>query len=272
MVKRIVVALVFLPVLFLVFCVLPPVYLTIMVAGISAIASYELLRAVGASDRKDMCVLTAVAAALVAVCYWQGAQEWGVRLILMVLMCSLFLIGILTYGKDNPVKVESILYGLVGGVLIPSCLSALIQLKMLENGHLLVLLPVVVAFLTDIGAYFVGIFFGKHRGITLVSPKKSVEGFVGGLISGMVFMLLYGLVLSNVFHLEVRMVNLAAYGVAGSLVTELGDLSLSLIKRQYGIKDYGDLLPGHGGMLDRFDSMIFAAPTMWVLVNLFPAL
>ena len=150
-------------------------------------------------------------------------------------------------------------------------MSSLIQLRMMEEGAFLVMLPIVAAFLTDIGAYFFGMFLGKHRGVTKVSPNKSLEGFVGGLVSGVVFMVLYGLILKNGFALEVNMLRLAIYGLIGSIVTMLGDLSFSLIKRQYGIKDYGSLLPGHGGMLDRFDSMSFAAPTMWLLVTLIPA-
>ena len=85
------------------------------------------------------------------------------------------------------------------------------------------------------------------------------------------FLLLYGLVLQRFAGLTVSLPVLALYGLLGSAVTELGDLSFSLIKRQYGIKDYGHLLPGHGGMLDRFDSMTFAAPMLLLLVEIIPA-
>lgn len=272
MVTRIVVALLFVPLLLAVLLVWPPIFITIMVAGIAAIGSWELLRATGMGERKSMVVFTAIAAAAIPVCYWQGVENWGVRLVSIMLVCALFLTAIRAYGKEGAVGAESILICLFGGVLIPSFLSALIQLRMLKNGECLVMLPVVVAFLTDIGAYFAGVFLGKHRGVTLVSPNKSAEGFAGGLASGVVFMLIYALILRNAVGLEVQMPTMAIYGLVGSLVTMLGDLSFSLIKRQFGIKDYGSLLPGHGGMLDRFDSMIFAAPTMWVLVTLFPVL
>ena len=116
-----------------------------------------------------------------------------------------------------------------------------------------------------------GVFLGRHRGITRVSPNKSLEGYIGGILSGAVFLLLYGLALQRFAGLTVSLPVLALYGLLGSAVTELGDLSFSLIKRQYGIKDYGHLLPGHGGMLDRFDSMTFAAPMLLLLVEIIPA-
>ena len=160
---------------------------------------------------------------------------------------------------------------MLAGEVIPLFLSALIQLKGMENGRGFVLLPVVCAFTTDIGAYFAGVFLGKHRGITQVSPNKSLEGYVGGILSGCLFMLVYGRLVQQLGGLEVRFPVMALYGLVGSAVAELGDLSFSLIKRQYGVKDYGTLLPGHGGMLDRFDSMIFAAPTLLLLVEILPA-
>ena len=272
MATRILVALLLAPVFIVVLVALPTVFLTIMVAGIVAIGSTELLRAVGAQGGLKVRLCTAAAAILIPVCYWQGVESWGVQLITIALVCTLFFMAILGYGREGAIPAETLLFCLLGGILIPQFLSALIRLRMMEHGAFLVLMPVVVAFLTDIGAYFAGMFLGKHRGVTKVSPNKSLEGFIGGLFSGMVFMLIYALVLKHGFGLAVRFPNMALYGLVGSLVTELGDLSFSLIKRQFGIKDYGSLLPGHGGMLDRFDSMTFAAPTLWVLVTLFPAL
>ena len=150
-------------------------------------------------------------------------------------------------------------------------LPVLIYLRSQPQGRYLVLLPVICAFLTDAGAYFAGVFLGKHRGITRVSPNKSLEGYIGGILSGAIFLLLYGVILHRFAAIEPNYAALAVYGLVGSAVTELGDLSFSLIKRQYGVKDYGTLLPGHGGMLDRFDSMIFAAPAVWLMVELWPA-
>jgi phosphatidate cytidylyltransferase len=142
----------------------------------------------------------------------------------------------------------------------------------MENGRFLVLIPVICASITDVGAYFVGVLFGKHRGVTKVSPNKSLEGYIGGIVVGCLVLMLYAVVLGRFAGVSVSMPIMALYGIVGSAVTELGDLSFSLIKRQEGVKDYGDLLPGHGGMMDRFDSTVFAAPAIMVLVWLLPAI
>ena len=271
MLTRIVVSLVLAPLFLAVLLFAPEGIVTLLVTGIVTLAAFELLRAVGAKRNQYVCAVTLAAAALTPVCFWEQTDGWAIKLVLMGLLLSLFLVAVLSYETPKAVRVEDILFSLFGGILYPVLMSSLVQLRMMEKGAFLVLLPIVSAFLTDTGAYFFGMFLGKHRGITKVSPNKSAEGFVGGLVSGVVFMVLYGLILKNVFALEVNLLRMALYGLLGSFVTMLGDLSFSLIKRQYGIKDYGSLLPGHGGMLDRFDSMSFAAPTMWLLVTLIPA-
>lgn len=271
MTKRIVVAVIFVPLLFVVLFFLPSIFLAVVVAGISAMASFELLRATGTAVKNSLYVYTAFTAAMLPLCCWRGVEQWAVYLLTLMLMCAVFWEAILSYGTRRPIRLESILACLFGGILIPMFLSALVRLKGMEQGRYLVLLPVIAAFLTDAGAYFAGVFLGRHRGVTQVSPNKSLEGYIGGLCSGVVFMLLYAVILRLGAGLDVKLLPMVAYGLVGSAVTELGDLAFSLIKRQFGIKDYGHLLPGHGGMLDRFDSMIFAAPALWVMVSLFPA-
>ena len=158
------------------------------------------------------------------------------------------------------------------GVVLPLALAALVELKCMEHGRYLVLLAVLMAFVTDAGAYFVGGFFGKHRGITAVSPNKSLEGYIGGFVTGVLFALAYGLVVQAVEQVEVSLPGLAVCGFLGALATEMGDLAFSYVKRQMGVKDYGHLLPGHGGMLDRFDSMIFCGPVILLCAAVLPML
>ena len=277
MLKRILVGVVFIPIVFVVLFVLPPIWTAIMVAFIASMASYELLRATGVAHHNRTYLYTSLCAALIPFGIyltgsgWQVSYAVPVALCMVLLMCALFMQAIIRFGGGDSIPMEHVMVGLFAGAIIPAFLSCLLQLRMMGNGKFLVLLPIISAFLTDSGAYFVGMFFGKHRGVTKVSPNKSLEGYIGGIVAGALFMLLYGVVLEKVVGIVPSYLVMAVYGLVGSAVTELGDLSFSLIKRQFGVKDYGNLLPGHGGMMDRFDSMVFAAPAIWVMVSMFPA-
>ena len=157
-------------------------------------------------------------------------------------------------------------------VMIPFFMSSLLRLRLLEGWRYLIILPFLAAFISDAFALFAGMLFGKHKLAPELSPKKTVEGAAGGFLGAVIALLLYGLLLEKVWGLQVSYPLLALYGALGSLVSQLGDLSFSYIKREYGIKDYGNILPGHGGVLDRFDSVIFCAPLIELLVRLLPAI
>ena len=255
MLTRIIVAVVLAPLFFWVLLAPPTLCLALLMSAICALASYELLKATQVAHHNLMYVFTALAAVIVPLGYWSGHGSLVTRAVALVLMSALFFVAILRYDEEKPLGLEQVMVCMFGGLLIPMFLSSLIVLRGMEHGRWLVLLPVICAFLTDAG----------------VSPNKSLEGYIGGILSGAVFLLLYGLALQRFAGLTVSLPILALYGLLGSAVTELGDLSFSLIKRQYGIKDYGHLLPGHGGMLDRFDSMTFAAPMLLLLVEIIPA-
>ena len=107
---------------------------------------------------------------------------------------------------------------------------------------------------------------GNHKIVPSISPKKSWEGFVGGIVVAILGMMLFGVVLQNFCNMNVNYVLAFVYGLLGALAGVFGDLCMSLIKRQVGIKDYGNLIPGHGGVLDRFDSVLITAPLTEVLL------
>lgn len=272
MAKRILVAVIFVPILFVIMMFLPSVVWAIVVAAISAMAAYELLRATGEGKvTVELKILSVCAAAVIPISCWKGYGAGAIFVALFVLMAISFARAIKSYDeKGGGIGLYHILLVLFGGVLIPAGLSSLVVLKCMEQGRFLVLYAVLLTFITDGGAYFAGVFLGKHRGITKVSPNKSLEGYIGGLVSGVVFAIVYGLVISAITELTVNYFSLALSGFAGAFVTELGDLSFSLVKRQYGVKDYGNLLPGHGGMLDRFDSMIFCGPVVLYMITAVP--
>lgn len=270
--KRILVAVIFVPILFVVMMFLPPVVWTLLVAFIAAMAAYELLRATGEGKvTLPMQVITIAAAAVIPIGCWQGKGAIVIFVAAFVVAACSFWCAIRAYDENGAnIGFYHVLLTVFGGVLIPAALSSLVVLKCMEQGRYLVLLAVLMAFITDAGAYFAGVFLGKHRGVTMVSPNKSLEGYIGGFVTGVIFAVLYGLVVSAITGLQVNYFSLVLIGLIGALVTELGDLAFSFVKRQYGIKDYGNLLPGHGGMLDRFDSMLFCGPVVLFIVTLLP--
>ncbi len=271
MVTRIVVGLLLGPAFLAALFFLCPAALAVIVAFIAGMASFELLRAAKIAHHNGMYACTALAAALIPLGHGAGYGSWTARAVAILLMAALFLPALGRYGTGREIRFEHIIVCLFGGVGVPLFLSALVQLRWFDNGQFYVLLPVICAFTTDIGAYFFGVFLGKHRGITQVSPNKSLEGYIGGIATGCLCMLLYGWLVEYFSGIAVRLPVMALYGLLGSVITEIGDLSFSLIKRQCGVKDYGTLLPGHGGMMDRFDSTTFAAPALLLLVEILPA-
>lgn len=132
-----------------------------------------------------------------------------------------------------------------------------------ELGHTYVYTIFLISFATDTFAYFSGYLFGKHKLIPKVSPKKTIEGSIGGILGSTICCSLFG----YIFNLNV--IHLAFVGFIGSIVAQFGDLFASSIKRFVGIKDYGKLIPGHGGILDRFDSVILVAPFVYYSILLF---
>jgi phosphatidate cytidylyltransferase len=117
--------------------------------------------------------------------------------------------------------------------------------------------------MTDTFAYFSGYLFGKHKLIPNVSPKKTIEGSIGGILGSTICCLIFG----YIFKLDMAL--MIVMGIIGSIIAQIGDLFASSIKRYVGIKDYGNLIPGHGGVLDRFDSVILVAPFVYSAVIFF---
>ena len=264
---RVMAAVVLLPLLLVIVLVLPKLITAILFGVLCAIGAWELLRGTGLVKHPRLQIYAMVSGFLVGV--WSGVGApygWGL-LWVMIFLAVLF--GELMMAHEK-LRFEKLCITMVAGLLIPFLLTSLVRIHSEANGRYLILLPIVIAFLSDSCAYFVGISIGKHKLAPVISPKKSVEGLVGGMLGGMASVAIYCLVLDLAFGFTVNYGFALIYGFAGALAAVFGDLCFSVIKRQTGIKDYGNLIPGHGGVLDRFDSMMIVGPLVEVLMILIP--
>ncbi len=263
MIKRIVVSVILLPLLLLVLLAAPKVCTAVLFGVLAAIAAKELLHGTGLVKELRPVIYTAFMAYLVPVlCYYGDTAVLQAAVLVFFLL--LFMELMLSHGK---LGFEKIAVCFVGGLLIPYLFSSLIRISVADSGRALILIPFVIAFLSDSGAYFVGCAIGKHKMAPIISPKKSWEGFFGGIVTAILGMLVYAWVLACFFNGRVNYIYAAVYGLVGALGGVFGDLCFSVIKRQTGIKDYGNLIPGHGGALDRFDSILVVAPLVELLLK-----
>lgn len=264
---RIIAAAVLVPFLFLVVLAAPEIVAAIVLGVLLAIAAYELLYRTNLIQHSRLVIYSSVMAFAISMWSYLGAVRAYFLLMLLVFFLLLFAEMMMDHIK---VHFEMLSMCFVAGVIIPYMLSSLIRILMMNVGRYVILVPFIVAFTSDAGAYFVGLKFGKHKLAPVVSPNKTIEGVLGGIASAMVCMLIYTVILDLPLKFDVHYGVALLYGLVGSLAGTFGDLCFSIIKRQTGIKDYGNLIPGHGGALDRFDSLTMVAPLMEALLLLLP--
>lgn len=165
-------------------------------------------------------------------------------------------------------RVEQLLYLFFGFFYTGLLISYIYQVRMLEGGAFSVWLIFIAAWGSDVFAYCAGKLFGKHKAFPVLSPKKTWEGCIGGIAGAAVIAVLYGLAMNQWFGQNFSPVQFAFVCGCGAVISQVGDLAASAMKRNNEIKDYGSLIPGHGGVLDRFDSVIFVAPIVFYLLQM----
>ena len=264
---RVIAAAALLPLLLIIVLALPTIWTAILFGIMAAIAAYELLWGTGLVKHVRLIAYSAIMALLVALWSHLGKDYAAALLGILLFMAVLYTEELISKAK---LGYEKLTICIAGGVIIPFMLTAIVRIHSGEFGRFFILIPFVLAFLSDTGAYFAGRFFGKHKLAPVISPNKTIEGVVGGVVCTILGMLLYGFILDIAFGFTVNYLYAILYGIVGSLSAVFGDLSFSAVKRQTGIKDYGNLIPGHGGILDRFDSMTVVAPLAEVLLLLLP--
>ena len=251
--------------------------LPVAMAILAMVGSGEMLHCVGTLKRYTFSVPSIiVAASLPLIMYF--ADTWiYTRLDTAMLLIAIYILiaFAVTVIEHKHIKIEDMALSMIMVLYIGFGFSSIVLIRDTRggfaDGKYLYMLVFIGAWLTDIFAYFCGRAFGKHKLIPEVSPKKTVEGSIGGIVFCILGTMLYGFVYSLIFKSEVDYILLAVCGAVSSVFSQIGDLIMSMVKRKYNIKDYGKVFPGHGGVLDRFDSILAVSIALLVTLSVFQA-
>lgn len=240
-------------------------FVEIAVALLAAMASVELSNATGIFDNKKLLITTVAGTVfLVASRFFGNTLFAPAMYIYIVAVFAVYMLNMET------IKLKDISVTFFLTVYVAFMFGHLIQVRNMYNGHLLVWLIFIGAFITDTAALFGGKFFGKHKLCPKLSPKKTIEGSISGVIGCVAATLIYCLICRIGFGVFPHYGQAILIAFGASIVSQIGDLAASCIKRQFGIKDYGKIMPGHGGVMDRFDSILFVAPFVYYMLLIFP--
>ena len=239
----------------------------------SLMATFELLRALGVYKKYALSLPSYAVSLLLPlfshrVFVGEEAQDGYLLTVALVFFAYLLYLAAFLVFSGGRISFKDIGAAYMGTLYIAVSFTALSMLRYSDGGVYLFGLVFVAAWVTDTFAYFTGRLFGKHKLAPTVSPKKTVEGSIGGTVFAALAFLLYAFILEKSFALSVSYPMFALSGFLLSVIAQIGDLFASQIKREVGIKDYSNLLPGHGGILDRFDSVLAVSVILFVISKL----
>ena len=233
--------------------------------GISLIGMQELYKVM--KVREDHFNALEIAGYLGAVIYYVlmslDFEKYGMMGVIISFMMFMF-VYVFTYPKF---KAEQVMPAFFGVVYVAVMLSFIYLTRNLPDGKFLVWLIFLCSWVCDTCAYFAGMLLGKHKMAPKLSPKKSVEGGIGGIVGAALLGAIFAVAANKITGAGVNPAQYAVICGVGGMISQIGDLAASAIKRNHDIKDYGKLIPGHGGILDRFDSVIFTAPIIYYLAT-----
>ena len=261
--SRVLVAVIGVPVLVWVVLWAPSIVMMAALALLAGIGAIELQQCVSGVKRSELTGLSGICAVFTVTWYYHRPEYVAV---LFILYAVLFF-GHAIY-KAGEVKFSQTMAALFGSIAIGYSFSAFLRMEAAGVHRAYLLLPFILSFACDTFAYFAGMAFGKHKLAPKVSPKKTIEGSIGGMAGNVVCGLIFAFVMDRWFGGSIGYGAMALLALLCSIVAQVGDLSFSLIKREFGIKDYGHLFLEHGGVLDRFDSVLFVTPVIEIILNL----
>jgi phosphatidate cytidylyltransferase len=238
-------------------------YLYALTLAIALIGMFELYRVIH-MERSVPAYIGYICCMLYYICISTGLEEYEM-LVFALLVIAVMSAYVFSFPKYTTEQVMMTVFGIF---YVAVMLSYIYMVRNMTDGIYLVWLIFVAAFGNDTCAYFVGVLFGKHKMSPKLSPKKSVEGAVGGVVGAAVIGMIYGFIVGKYLSVPYPMITFGIASFIGAGLAIVGDLAASAIKRNHDVKDYGSLIPGHGGILDRFDSVIFTAPAVYWAVYL----
>ncbi len=246
-----------------------PFVLNSIMALIAAMGMYEMLKAGGIAKHKGLTAGAVLFAAGFVFCSYSVIPDYRSWL---TLASFLLILGMFTYylRRYENIAFNDLMFALMMTLIVSYFFSAIVLVREGVQGLWHLILIFVLAWVPDTGAYLCGSAFGKHKLAPVISPKKTVEGALGGLVLCVGITYLYAWLVDRFSDASANYWVVIVYALLGTLISILGDLTASLIKRHYKVKDYGTLIPGHGGIMDRFDSIWFVAPFVWLMMNLIP--
>ncbi|HIV85586.1 MAG TPA: phosphatidate cytidylyltransferase [Candidatus Monoglobus merdigallinarum] len=266
---RVLTAVIGIPIIILI--LIAPAWVMLIAVILCSLAGlYEFYSAVGLIKKTRLLALFGfLGGAVVPLCHMMPPRE-----IFTCAFLFLFILFLVMLGSHRRVLITDISMLIMGLIYVPFLLSNILYTKQLEYGDFIVWLIFVGAFVTDSCAFFAGKAFGRHKLCPNISPKKTVEGAIGGIVGCGLAFLLFALIVNTFFKpylggASMNYGSMFVLGLLSSFAAQVGDLTASLIKRQFGIKDFGSLFPGHGGMLDRCDSIVLVAPTVFLFAAQF---
>lgn len=234
----------------------------IVIGLVSLLCIYEMMRVVGSGQYKPFQAIGYAFATLLFPAYEFVGGFTGITILFVLCLMSV-MIAMVFSGRDFGDGLMTI-FSLVYPGIFCAFVVAVFCIPEANTSRFLIFLLFASAALTDSFAYFSGMLFGKHKLIPKISPKKTVEGAIGALVFGTISTVLIGRFMQGLFSLDVALYWYIILGVVLSVLTQLGDLSASIIKRRFDVKDYGTIMPAHGGAMDRLDSSLFISPVIYL--------
>lgn len=248
----------------------------IVLALFSLIAVFELLRVMGAHKKWIISVPAYIIAPALPLCSYLvnnveieklGYMLWALA---VVFGYMLYAMSVAVFSKGT-LSISTVAEVFLTFAYVVVSFTSLCLVRYLDHGMFLLGFVVIAAWICDSAAYIVGSLFGRHKLIPDVSPKKTVEGAIGGVVVTAIAAMLYGFIVDLAIEgITPDYLVLGLSGLILSVVAQLGDLIASLIKREHGVKDFGTLLPGHGGIMDRFDSLLAVSTIAMMICVAFP--